>query len=241
MQIALLFATKLLQGFSFIAGIYYLKRHPTDLSNKLFTYFLLFTFIIETIGTIPAVIYHHQVLNHLKDTLWYSNFWLYNPYLVISFAFYCYYFGRNLQSRILKNILNYSVIVFVISSSLILIFSDVLFVSNSYFTLFVGIALLFLAISFYFYELLQDEKILEIKRSVKFYVSVAFLVFNLISLPLWIYFKYFSNAISPEFVKLYQSIFYLSNVLLYSTYIFAFIYCAQEKQLPVLKNNKRAK
>jgi hypothetical protein len=117
----------------------------------------------------------------------------------------------------------------VVSSSLILIFSEVLFTSYSYFTLFAGVTLLFLAISFYYYELLQDEKLLEIKKSVKFYVSVAFLLFNLISLPLWIYFKYFSNAISPEFVKLYQSIFYFSNVLLYTTYIFAFIYCAQPK------------
>lgn len=231
MQIELLFLSKLLEGFSVIAGIYYLKRYPNDSSNKLFTYFLLFTFIVEIVGTIPAVIYHHQALHHLKDTVLYSNFWLYNPYLVISFTFYCYYFGRGLQSIFLKKILNYSVIIFVVSSSLILIFSDVLFVSNSYFTLFVGIALLFLTISFYFYELLQDERLLDIKKSVKFYVSIAFLLFNLISLPLWIYFKYFSNTVSPEFVKLYQSIFYLSNVLLYSTYIFAFIYCAKNHKI----------
>ncbi|WP_034922919.1 hypothetical protein [Gillisia sp. CAL575] len=238
MQFLFLFIAIFLEGFSVIAGIYYLKKMPNDLSNKLLTYFLLITFTVEITGLIPAIIYHNEALHHLKDTVWYTNFWLFNPYLVVSFAFYCYYFGRSLQSRILKNILNYSVIVFVISSFLILIFSDVLFVSHSYFTLFFGVALLFLAISFYYYELLRDEKLLDIKRSVKFYVSVAFLLFNLISLPLWIYFKYFSNTISPEFVKLYQSIFYLSNVLLYSTYIFAFIYCAQQKQFPVINQNK---
>ncbi len=231
----LLFIFLLLEGFSVISGIYYLKRNPKDIENRLFTYFLFLTFTIETIGLIPAIIHYNEALHYLKDTAWYNNFWLFNPYLIVSFTFYCLYFGKSLQSRILKKIVNYLVIFFVISSSLILIFSDVLFVSYSNFTLFVGVALLFLAVSFYYYDLLQDEKLLEIKKSVKFYVSVSFLLFNLISLPLWIYFKYFSNSISPEFVRLYQSIFYLSNVLLYSTYIFAFIYCAQKKQLPVLK------
>ncbi len=240
MQISLLFVIKLLEGFSVIAGVYYLKKYPKDLSNRLFTYFLLFTFFVEIIGLIPAIIYHHEALHHLKDTVWYTNFWLFNPYLIVSFSFYCFYFRKSLQNKTLKKILNFSIIVYVISSSLILIFSEVLFVSHSYFTLFVGVALLFLAISFYYYELLQDEKLLEIKKSVQFYVSVSFLILNLISLPLWIYFKYFSNAISPEFVKLYQSIFYFSNVFLYSTYIFAFIYCAQERHLHEDKSqNKR--
>ena len=237
MQILLLFVMILLEGFSAIAGIYYLRKYPNDSSNKLLTYFLIITFSIETIALIPAIIYHHEALHYLKKTVWYSNFWLFNPYLIASFSFYCFYFGKSLKSGMLKKILNYLVIFFVISSSLNLVFSNVFFVSYSYFTLFVGVALLFLAVSFYYYDILQDEKLLEIKKSVKFYVSVAFLLFNLISLPLWIYFKYFNNSISPEFVKLYQSIFYLSNVILYSTYIFAFIYCAQEKSSTVLEKS----
>ena len=235
MQIFLLYLANLLEGFSFVAGIYYLRKYPNDLSNKLFTSFLLFTYAVEIIGLIPALIYHHQSLHHLKETMWYSNFWLFNPYLIVSFAFYCYYFSRSLKSIILKRIINYSLIFYVISSALILIFSGILFDSYSYYTLFLGLFLLFLSISFYYYELLQDDKILDIKKSVKFYVSISFLLFNLISLPLWIYFKYFSNTISPEFVKLYQTIFYISNVLLYGTYIFAFVYCAKEKSNPNLR------
>lgn len=164
MQILLLFVTILLEGFSAIAGIYYLRRYPNDSSNKLLTYFLIITFSDKTIALIPAIIYHHEALHYLKKTVWYSNFWLFNPYLIASFSFYCFYFGKSLKSRILKKILNYLVIFFVISSSLNLVFSNVFFVSYSYFTLFVGVALLFLAVSFYYYDILQDEKLLEIKK-----------------------------------------------------------------------------
>jgi hypothetical protein len=231
----LLFVSLLLEGFSAIAGIYYLKRNTNDFGNKLLTYFLFLTFTTETIGLIPAIIYYNEALHYLKDTAWYANFWLFNPYLIVSFAFYCFYFGYSLQSKSLKKILNYLVIVYVISSFLILVFSDVLFVSYSMFTMFIGVLLLFLAVSFYYYELLQDEKFIETKKSVRFYISISFLLFNLISLPLWIYFKYFSNTISPEFVRLYQSVFYISNILLYGAYIFAFIYCANGKSNLKLK------
>jgi hypothetical protein len=240
MEISLLFITKLLEGFSVIAGIYYLKRYPNDSSNKLFTYFLLFTFIVEIIGTIPAIIHNNEALHYLKDTVWYTNFWLYNPYLIVSYAAYVVYFRMSLKYRILRKILSYLIIVFVVSSSFHLIFSDVFFISYSIFNLFMGLALLFLAISFYYYELLQDEKLLEIKKSVKFYVSVAFLLFNLISMPLWIYFEFYNNTLSPGFVSLYQLVFQIANILLYSTYIFAFIYCAQTQQFPALNQNKSA-
>ncbi len=238
MQILLLYLANLLEGFSFVAGIYYLRKYPNDLSNKLFTSFLLFTYAVEIIGLIPALIYHHQSLYHLKETMWYSNFWLFNPYLIVSFAFYCYYFSMSLKSIILKRVLNISIIFYVISSVLILITSGVLFNSYSNYTLFLGVILLFISISSYYYELLQNDMILEIRKIVKFYVSISFLLFNLISMPLWIYFEYFSNTISPEFVKLYQTIFYISNTLLYSTYIFAFIYCAKANStVNVLRDN----
>jgi uncharacterized membrane protein len=230
----------LLEGFSVIAGIYYLRRSPNDIDNKLLTYFLFLTVSVEIVGFIPAIIHNHEALHHLKDTVWYTNFWLYNPYLIVSYAAYVVYFRMSLENKTFRKILSYLLIIFIVSSSFYLIFSDVFFVSYSTFNLFMGLALLFLAISFYYYELLQDEKLLEIKKSVKFYVSVAFLLFNLISMPLWIYFEFYNNTLSPEFVSLYQLVFQIANMLLYSTYIFAFIYCAQTKQFPALNQNKSA-
>ena len=132
----LFFVSLFLEGFSAIAGIYYMKRNPSDFENKLLTYFLFLTFTTETIGLIPAVIYYNEALHYLKDTAWYGNFWLFNPYLIVSFAFYCFYFGYSLQSKNFKKILNYLVLVYAISSFLILVFSDVLFVSYSMFTMF---------------------------------------------------------------------------------------------------------
>jgi len=228
MQI-LFFVVFLLEGFSVIAGIYYLRRNPNDLDNKLLKYLLFLTFFIEIIGLIPAIIYNHESLHYLKDTFWYTNFWLYNPFIIVSFAAYAFYFRMRLENIISRKILSYLIVIFVIFSSLNLFFLDVFFNSYSIFNLFMGVALLFLAVCFYYYELLQDETLLNINRSVKFYVSVAILLFNLISMPLWIYMKFYNNTLSMEFVNLYSIVFRIANILLYCTYIFAFIYCAKGK------------
>jgi hypothetical protein len=224
----------LLQGGSVIAGFYYINKKAESGANKFLTYFLLFTFCIEAIGFIPRIIYSQEYLHYLKETVWFTNFWLYNPYLIVSYTFYAFYFSINLKIKGLRQVLNYLVTIFVISSLANLVFSNIFFVSYSMFTMFAGIALLFLAISFYYYELLQDEKLLYINKSVQFYISVAFLLFNLISMPLWINIRFYNNTLSPEFINLYRIIFLTANILLYSTYTFAFIYCAQVKQLPAL-------
>ena len=231
----------LLQGFSVIAGVYYLIRKPNELDNKLLVYFLFLTVIVEIIGLIPAIIYNSEALHYLKDTVWYTNFWLYNPYAIVSFVTYVFYFRMSLKNKIFRKSLSCLIILFVISSCLNLIFSDVYFLTYSAYTLLTGAVILFLGISFYYYELLQDEKLLDIQKNVKFYVSVAFLLFNLISMPFWIYFKFYSNLLSPEFVNLYQLFFQIVNILLYGTYSFAFIYCAQQKQIPALNKNESAK
>lgn len=223
----IIFLIILLEAASAIAGFYYIDRNSEDKSNKLLAYFLLFTFFTEAIGTIPLIIHNQESLHYLKDTVWYTNFWLYNPYLIISYIFYVFYFSKSLQNKILRKILNYLIIIFLVSTVSNLIFSDIFFVSYSTFTFFMGVTLLFLAISFYYYELLQEERLLYINKSVKFYISVAFLLFNLVSMPLWIYMKFYNNTLSPEFVSLYQLVYQIANVLLYSTYIFAFIYCAK--------------
>ncbi len=235
-----IFFTILLEGCSAIAGFYYINKKSEEKSNQLLTFFLLLTFLTEAIGTIPLIIYHQESLHYLKGTVWYSNYWLFNPYNIISFVLYVVYFKLQLGNFLLKKILNVGIVFFVISSITNLILSDVFFNSYSSYTQFSGIILLFLSISFYYYELLISNRLLEIKNSVPFYVSISFLLFNLISMPLWIYMEYYSNR-SPEFVIMYRYIYITANILLYSTYIFAFIYCAQQKQLPVLKNNKRAK
>ena len=229
----------LLEGVSVIAAFYYAIKNPWEKSIKLLAYFLLFTFFTETIGFIPRIIYNQESLQHLKETLWYSNYWLFNPYLVISFSVYVFYFNLQLQRFHLKRILNIGVCIFVVTSIINLIFSDVFFVTYSAYTFFFGILLLFMSVSFYYYELMISNKLLQIKKSVPFYVSISFLLFNLICMPLWIFMRFYSNTRSPEFVNVYRYIFLTANYLLYSTYTFAFIYCAQKKQHPELAKIKQ--
>ena len=98
MQI-LIFLVILLEGFAAISGLYYYKKKPTDKAVGFFAYFLLLTYFIEIIGTIPTIIYWNEPLHYLKGTFWYQNFWLHNPYLIISFVVYILYFYWNISNK----------------------------------------------------------------------------------------------------------------------------------------------
>ena len=91
------FLVFLLEGLAAICGLYFYKKNPTIKTVGFFSYFLLLTFFVETIGWFPAIIYWNTPLHFLKDSFWYRNFWLFNPYLIISFLVYILYFKWNIS------------------------------------------------------------------------------------------------------------------------------------------------
>lgn len=222
------FLVYLLEGVAAISGFYYL-RTAIDRPTRYFVYFLLITFFVETIGLFPAIIYYNEELHFLKETFLAQNYWLYNPFLIISCLVYINYFKWNTNNIVRIKILNIFSIFYLISAGINLLFSNVFFVSFSSYSSIVGTILILISIGFYFYELLLSDKILSIKRNIAFYISVGALVFYLVSTPFFIYFKYFDFAISPEFVKLHSHIFMSANIFMYSCFTIGFLICSQKK------------
>ncbi|MBE7639314.1 hypothetical protein GUB10_03115 [Salegentibacter sp. BLCTC] len=223
------FLVLLLEGFAAISGLYYYQKKPTDKAVGFFSYFLLLTFFVEAIALIPTMIYWNESLHFLKETFWYSNFWLYNPYLIISFVVYILYFKWNISNERVKNIINKSLILFVVICILNLIFSDVFFQSHSVVTYILGSFLLVGVIFYYYFEILLSSKILNIKREISFYISFPALLFFLTTTPIIIYFKYFNNR-SPEFVEMSGSVMIAMNIFMYGAYSIAFLSLANKKK-----------
>lgn len=233
-----IFLVILLESFAAISGLYYYKKKPTDKAVGFFAYFLLLTYFIEIIGTIPIIIYWNEPLHFLKGTFWYQNFWLHNPYLIISFIVYILYFKWHISRKKIRKLIDKVLLLYVIICIANLIFSDVFLQSNSVVTYLLGSFILLGVIFYYYFEILLSSKILNIKRKISFYISFPALLFFLTTTPLIIYFEYFNNK-SPEFVELSQMVLIIMNIFMYSSYSIAFLSLANKRK-PTAKNLKNA-
>lgn len=219
-----------LESLAFIASIINYKRDKSKSSFYL-TVFLGTTFFIELVGFYTVLLDAYNFFSFVRGTVWESNYWLYNIQLIIAAIFYTLYFKWQLSSTVLHGFLNLLLGAFILGAVAFLIFSGVYFVAFSPFTLIGGTLMILLSISFYYLELLQSNLILNVTRSLPFYISIGALIFHLCTPPLFLYSMYFSESISPEFVSTYKLIIFGSNFIMYSVYIIGFILCSRSKRI----------
>lgn len=227
-----LIIVKLLELIAAIAGTVYIRKYRDDIPSRYFMYFLWLTFLVEIVGLLPNIIHRYNTVSELcslENSFWSENFWLYNPYLILSILFYIFYIKMNIGSKIINKILLIILIFYGISSLLNLLLTDVFIASYSAYSFVLGSIFLFLAIGFYFYQILQSNDILNFGKSIPFYFSIGTLVFHLCVTPLFIYSKYYS-AKSPEFVYIYALILTIANIFMYTCYIFGFVVCYRKNK-----------
>ena len=232
------FLVILLEGFAAISGLYYFQKKPTDKAVGFFSYFLLLTFFVEVLALIPTIIYWNESLHFLKDTFLYNNFWLYNPYLIVSFIVYILYIKWNISNIKIRQLIDKALFSYGVICIFNLIFSDVFFKSYSLVTNILGNLLLVGVIFYYYFEILLSSKILNIKREISFYISFPALLFFLTTTPILIYYKYYTTQ-SPEFIKLSRSVLIGLSIFMYSAYSIAFLSLANKRK-PTSKNIKNA-
>ncbi len=220
---------------AFLIGILYYQNNKTKPTFYL-VWFLGITVFSELFGWY-AYFVNTGFLNFLKGTVFESNYWSANIYSIVSYLFYINYFKWYLSTKRSIEILNFvSIVFFVISLSEIL-FSDGFFIRFMPISNIIGTLFVFLSIAFYYLELLKSDQILQVQKSLPFYVSVGALIFHLCSTPLFLYSSYYSNSIDPGFVSLYKQVIFGSNYLLYTIYIAGFIICFRKKNPYFPKKN----
>ncbi|MCM4159806.1 hypothetical protein FHG64_15770 [Antarcticibacterium flavum] len=221
------FLVFLLEGIAAFAGIYFYRNNPGNKAAGMFAYFLLITYVVEAIGFFPAMIYWNESIHFLKDGFFYKNFWLYNPYIILSFVVYLTFFRKNIRNKKTSDFLKKLIIIYAFACILFLVFTDVFFRTTSTFTYLTGSVLLLAVIFYYYFEILLSNRILNIKRDISFYISLGAVVHFLTTTPIFIYFNYFTNK-SPEFIQLSSAVMIAMNIFMYSTYSFGFFFLSHK-------------
>ncbi|MAN59747.1 MAG: hypothetical protein CMC08_07935 [Flavobacteriaceae bacterium] len=215
-----------------LTGLYYLKKNPRDFAARIFVYMLCYMVLAEFIGSYAVWAYYsdYTVFGFVENTVFEKNYWWFNIYTLISSILYIEYFRRQLYSKWHRRLVLYPTVLFAIIETINLIaHPDMFFNAYSAFANIAGTIIVLLAISLYYYQLLNNDDILQFRTLLPFYVSVGAIILYITHTPLFIYSKYFNTAHGMEFVEMYRSLMFITNVLVYLTYSIGFVVCLRKK------------
>ncbi len=226
--------TLIIETIPALTGIILLNRYK-DTFVKYFIYFLIYVVIlVEFIGGYPRVFVNYEFLNSfvsfIRGTVFERNYWWYTIFWFIGSAlFFSFYYQKKLSNNNFRKTLKYITSFFIISSLLYMIiyWSDFYSAFSNYINFF-STGIILLCVIFYFIELLQNDTIIEFNKSILFYISIALLIWLLITTPIAFYNIYF-RAEDWNFVILQWQIYLFSNFFLYGMFTFALIWCRPKK------------
>jgi len=190
-------------------GFYHYKKYNQSILLKLWLYFLIYSFLNEVIARYIIEIYEVR-------TIFLSNTW----FIVNSF-FYLIFYLFKINDPFKKKIVFSLIIVFTICNGIMLFYSDY---STDYFVYswIIGQLFIVIVIMVYFMELLNNDSILNIHKSLFFWISIGTLIFNVMLLPVFV----IGELI--DWQGIFGYIIFCANVILTLCFITGFIISKKE-------------
>lgn len=223
-----------LEFLAALTGVFFYKKYQNT-PVKYFIYFLIFVALSDSLGYYTHYVRPDKALSFLIGTKFEKNHWWSTLHWDIgAILFYTFYFYKTLRFLLYKNIIKYiGYFYFLFSIICVALNWEHFFIQ--FFTIFdvLGAIIIFLCSVFYFIEILMSDKILEFYKSMNFYISATIFIWWLIITPLSFYSVYYTyevgkNFFDLDFVSLRRQIYLFSNIFMYLTFTFAFIWCKPE-------------
>ncbi len=191
-----------------LATIHFKKyRHSTE---RFFLYFLWLTIFVEALGAF------------VNGVLIQNNIWVYILFGFVSFTFFFYWYWSILKKPLFKKVIIYLSLLYVIIALKEMFTESWEFNHVSSFV--AGAIVVIIASVLYFYELLNSDKVLNIKYNLRFWIATGLLLFNVGMVPFIVFSKEFSVH------DILRNIILVSlNIILYSCYSLGFIWTKQER------------
>ncbi|MFY0714675.1 hypothetical protein J1D01_13435 [Seonamhaeicola sp. NFXS20] len=223
--------THSVEAMAAITGLFLFSRYKNT-AVKYFIYFLVYLTICDTVNEYTLLIYPEGILEFLANTKISRNYWWSTLFWKIgAILFFAFFYRKILERQLFKSIIKYAVYPFlIVSITYILFYWEDFF--NRYFPVIsvLGTIIIFTCTIFYFIEVLQTDKILTFYKSVYFYISAAIFIWWLIITPIVFYDIYMTN-IDMNYISLRRLIYLLANIIMYSTFTFALIFCKPQNKV----------
>lgn len=188
----------------------YNKKTYANTIYKYFFYFLIYTILTELAGYIVGHIIGipYKLKNHF----------VYNIYTIANFVFYFIFYKNLFRKKSNKKIVNAFLILYLLFTIFDLIFLKPPFLTGLISINFtVGSILLIVTIILFLFEIINNELVFNLKKSLIFWISIGVLLFFIGVLPIFIASEFLG------FKGIYRQILYSLNVILYGCFSFGFI------------------
>jgi len=211
-----------------VTGILLFKKYNKT-AAKFFIAFLIYLLVCDIFAGYTWHVYNDGVFSFLKGTVFERNYWWTTlTWFIGAITFFTFYYNKILKTLLYRKLIKYVGVLFLLISLVyIAIHWEDYFVKYFVFINVFGALVILLCVTLYFIEILKSEQILTFYKSLNFYISAGILLWWLIITPLVFYNMYFSSA-DWDFVVLQDTIYILSNILMYSTFTFGLIYAKPE-------------
>lgn len=201
----------------FLSAIFSLKSFRLKWPGpfKLFSVFLISTLLVEVF----AIAWKWE----LYDELGYApyNLWIYNGYLVIKHLFLFYFFYGILTSHLIRRIILWSLVPFVLFCAVNYFYIQGPHYPNSYTIVVANTLTILLALAF-FNQILAAKNTIRLKKSTEVWISFGTFIYYSGTLPLFIFFNYLLTRQQ----NVASSYFYINdalNIVMYLFYLISFL------------------
>lgn len=213
-----------------LAGSYYWLK-TKDESVRPFVWYLWFTVVVETLAMYTYLYnnFDNSFINWIENSIFFRNIWLYNIYYAVSLVLIGMFMIRNTKNDTSHKIIKIIVVVCSLFTISYFSISGKFFEMELPYDLAVQTFSIFIMVLLYLRELMQSEQILDFYKSHVFYISLGLLLWHICLTPLFIFDDYY-DAINLEFGAFRTIFLDTFNIILYSCYVFAFLYSLYHKR-----------
>ncbi len=200
----------LIYSISILVGLFNFHKFSHNKPLKFFFYFLIYTLISEIFGS------------YLGLVLIVKNNIVYNSWNIINMLFISYFLLNQVTNKFKRNIIYFLIVIFIIITLV-----NVLFYNNiiEYFLLnniLFAKLLIVVVVIIFFTELLENDKILNFKNSLFFWIALGLFLYNIAFLPAYALFKYTSVYGMFKYITLGL------NLIMHTCFITGFIISKKE-------------
>ena len=220
--------TRFVEILAATTGLILFKKYKYS-AAKYFVFFLVYLSLGDLFNTYTKLIRNNGVLSFLKGTIFEQNYWWSTLFWKIgAIMFFVFYYRKILKTELFRVIIKYAGLVFImVSVFYILIHIDYFFSRFFPIISIMGAIIIFLCTAFYFFETLQSDKILTFYKSLNFYISAAIFIWWLIITTI-VFYDIYGEHKDIAYIHLRRYIYLFANILMYSTFTFALIWCKPE-------------
>lgn len=225
----------ILELLAALAASYYMVR-TKDRTVRYFVYYLWFITFIETLGMYPYLydLTDNAFIQKIAKSKMRHNFWLYSLYNPIAVFLIGRFLIDNMKNKTIHIIIRSLSLGYLIFAVCYFLYTGTFFERSIPYDLVVSTIIIFVMVLMYLRELMNSQRILGFYKSPVLMVLIVLMLWYICITPLFIYEDHFVTN-NPSFVRFHYIFISSANIILYSWYIFAFLFSLRYRMRLVTK------